>query len=88
MMTMLGAGADLPSSRGAGIFLESARAALAALLEGKRYGRDSALDLLAVDALMTFAYEHAAEHAERAADLRALAHQGVTLVAPLAPSHG
>jgi len=37
---------------------------LAALLARRETGRESALDLLAVDALVTYAFEHAAEQGE------------------------
>ena len=88
MIAMLGARADALSDRGAEVFLDAARSALAALLAERRFDRDGALDLLAIDALMTFAYEHAAEHVRTIAELDALTRRGVALVAPLAPSHG
>jgi hypothetical protein len=88
MLELIGSGAELSADRGADVFLETAQKSLAALLSEQKFDRDGALDLLAIDALMTFAYEHAAEHAATAASLDALTHRGVELMKPLVPSHG
>jgi len=82
--------ADLHASaeRGADVFLAAAGASLARVLEERRFGRDGALDLLAVDALMTFAFEHAAERGTGVEGLEALTRRGVAAIAPLAAAHG
>ena len=53
---------------------------LAALLAAGRTGRETALDLLAADALVTYAFEHASESA---ADLDGAAAAAMTRIAAL-----
>lgn len=84
---LLGARADAPARDAHAVFLGVARETLAGILARRRFERDGALDLLAADALMTFAYEHAAEQGAAASDLSDLAHRGATAVAPLALTH-
>jgi hypothetical protein len=87
MLAILGTRADAPTDRAAEALLDAAQSELRRLLEQRQFARDGALDLLAVDALMTFAYEHGAERAGTSADLDALTRRGVAAVAPLA-AHG
>ena len=47
------------ASRAADVCLSAAGRALESLLEEKRFAREHAADLLAIDALTTYAYEHA-----------------------------
>jgi hypothetical protein len=69
MLRSLDGDADIDASRTAEICLQAARRSLAALVAAGRFGRDSALDLLAIDALTTCAFEHASEVAASVDDL-------------------
>ena len=65
--------------------LGAAREAMAALLQDGCLTRPSALDLLAVDALVTYAFESAADEPQR---IDALAHHALATIAALAePYH-
>lgn len=57
---------------------------LGALLSAPSAGRETALDLLAVDALVTYAFEHAAE----SADLDAEAAEAMRRIAVLGAQYG
>ena len=87
ILAILGSRADTPVAGGAEALLDAAQSELRRLLEQRQFGRDGALDLLAIDALMTFAYEQGAERGGTSADLDALTRRGVAAVAPLA-AHG
>jgi hypothetical protein len=76
VLALLGADADQSSSRAGEVCLAAARRSLDQLLAAGRYGRDSALDLLAVDALTTFAFEYASEAAAGATEIKHLAMDG------------
>lgn len=52
---------DQPAGRVPEACLAAAEATLATLLHGRRFARDGALDLLAADALMTYAFEASGE---------------------------
>ena len=84
---LLGPRADASAREAHRVFLATAHEALDEILSARRFRREGALDLLAVDALMTFAYENAAEQGMSAAELTDLARHGVATVAPLAPTH-
>lgn len=62
----------------------AAEALLARLVGGREAGRETALDLLAVDALVTYAFEHAAS----AADLDAEAAGAMRRIAALGARDG
>lgn len=80
----LGPDADTDASRTADVCLAAATRCLDALLSASRFERDSAIDLLTVDALTTYAFEHASESAQSADDVAALAQQGTRLLGQLA----
>jgi hypothetical protein len=63
MLAAVGASASEPEDRTAEICISAAAAVLQALLDERRYSRDSAIDLLTADALMTYAFEHASRTA-------------------------
>ena len=84
ILELVGGSADLPAAGATTVFIETARDTLQQLLDNGQYGRDGALDLLAADALMTYAYEHAAERAS-VADLKAVALSGATRIGTLSP---
>lgn len=78
VLVALGPEAHLPESRVSEVCLAAAARALDGLLADARFTRDSALELLAIDALTTYAFEHGSESAgER--ELEALATHGVHL---------
>jgi hypothetical protein len=83
LLTVLGPDADSDESRTAEICLTAAARALDALLSGGRFARDSALELLVIDALTTYAYEHASLQPNSGAALEALAHRGTQLLGQL-----
>ena len=60
--TVLGAALDEPQERVTELFLAAGERLLAGLLRGDRTSRDSALDLLTADALVTYAFEAAGTH--------------------------
>jgi hypothetical protein len=67
----------------------AAESLLASLLAGRETGRETALDLLAADALVTYAFEHAAEsgddlEAKATAVMQRIAGIGVRFAAPAA----
>lgn len=59
MLEFLGEDIAGDASRTADLCLAAAERALRDLVSAGRFGRDSALDLLAIDALTTYAFEHA-----------------------------
>lgn len=84
MLSLLGDDARRDATEVAEACLAAASRALAALLRAGRFGRDSALDLLAVDALTTFAFEHASERARDARDLLTFSDDGAHRLGRLA----
>lgn len=76
MLTALGRDADAPESRAGQLCLEAASRALDTLLSANRFGRDDALDLLAIDALATLGFEHASEVAGSDEQMTVLAKRG------------
>ena len=83
MRGMLGGEADKDASQAGPVCLAAARRALDALLSQERYERSTALDLLAIDALMTFGFEHAGSSLPPAA-IAELAKIGSTSIGQLA----
>lgn len=83
VIAALGEGAHQPVARAAAVCLETAERELGALLAARRFGREGAGDLLAVDALVTYAYEHAAESGAAVAELEQLAKSGATRLGQL-----
>jgi hypothetical protein len=59
VLSLLGPDADAEEGRTAGACLAAAARALEALVEEKHFARDHAAELLAIDALTTYAFEHA-----------------------------
>jgi hypothetical protein len=82
MLALLGADADQGVERAGELCLAAATRSLDGLLAAGRYGRDSALHLLAIDALTTYAFEHACESGNPDA-VRALAHDGARAMSQL-----
>ena len=80
----LGDDAESPRQRAPEVCLAAATRLLRSLLENRRFARDSAIDLLAVDALMTYAYEFAALSPADAGALAALTRSGMRTVGSLA----
>jgi hypothetical protein len=84
MLSFLGGDASRDASEVAEACLAAASRALATLLEAQRFGRDSALDLLAVDALTTFAFAHASEGAGTESELLRFSDEGARRLGRLA----
>jgi hypothetical protein len=84
ILAALGPDADAKESRTAELCLASAARALDALLSENRFGRDTALELLAIDALTTLAFEYASQTAASQEDLAALATQSARTLGQLA----
>jgi hypothetical protein len=82
MRGMLGSDAKADVSRTATVCLAAAHGALAAMLSQERFERSAALDLLAIDALMTFGFEHAGSVSTPDA-IAALAKNGSTSIGQL-----
>lgn len=87
VMAALGADADADVSQTTAACMNAAGRSLQALLAEQRFGRDGALELLAVDALATYAYEHASDP-EGSEDLEAAAEYGVHLIGQLVAPRG
>ena len=87
ILTLLGADAEQGAERAGELCLAAATRSLEGLLAGGRYGRDSALHLLAIDALTTYAFEHACESGTPDA-VRALAIDGARAVSQLSIARG
>jgi hypothetical protein len=61
ILVALGADSEAPAARTAELCLAAAQRSLAALIDAGRFAREYALELLAIDALTTFAFDHASE---------------------------
>jgi uncharacterized membrane protein len=81
MIAALGSGADEDESLTPDVCVRAAARALENLVTDARYGRESALDLLAIDALTTHAFEYASERAP--AEIDRVASSCARLLAPL-----
>jgi hypothetical protein len=71
VLAALGSDADADQSHTATLCLAAAERALKALIVEGRFARENAPDLLAIDALTTYAFEHASDPKSRE-DLDAL----------------
>jgi len=83
VFAVLGRDADADEARTADICLLAAARALDGLLSENRFDRESALDLLAIDALTTYAYEYASQTRDSEKALQALAERGSQLLGQL-----
>ncbi len=88
VLDILGGDGDQAGARTGELCLAAATRSLEELLADARYGRDGALHLLAIDALMTFAFEHAGESDATPEALRKLASHGARTMAQLATARG
>lgn len=84
VLAALGRDADAPESRTAELCLAAAARSLDELLAEGRFGRESALDLLTIDALATYAFEHGSEAAASDEELATLAKRGAHVLGQLA----
>lgn len=76
------------ASRTAELCLVAAERALRSLVGTGRFGRDSALDLLAIDALTTYAFEHASLSGISEPELLRFTERGARLLGQLAVQRG
>jgi hypothetical protein len=83
VLVLLGSDADADEARAADVCLEAAARALEGLLSENRFARESAVELLAIDALTTYAYEHASLTPGSATRLAALTERGTQLLGQL-----
>lgn len=88
VLALLGKNAGEPAGRTGELCIVAATRSLGDLLAREQYGRDSALPLLAIDALTTFAFEHASEAGGSPDALRALAQHGAHTMSHLAAQRG
>lgn len=85
VLAALGTDANAEDAQTTEVCLHAAARALRAIIEARRFDRPGALDLLVVDALTTYAYEHAsAAHI----DLDRAATTGLREFGEIAASHG
>jgi uncharacterized membrane protein len=84
MLAFLGDDARRDATEAGEACLSAAVRALETLLQAGRFERDSALDLLAVDALTTFAFAHASERARSERELREFSDDGARRLGRLA----
>jgi hypothetical protein len=83
MLLALGNDAGGPDTRTSDACLAAAARTLEGLLSAHRFARDSALELLAIDALTTCAFEHASQTSASERELESLAERGTRLLAQL-----
>jgi uncharacterized membrane protein len=76
VLSALGSDAARDASEVAETCLTAAARELNALLAAGRFARDSAIDLLAIDALTTYAFENASESARDERDLLEFSERG------------
>ena len=88
MIEFLGTDVSGDASKTADICLGAAERALRGLVAEARFGRDSALDLLAIDALTTYAFEHASLSGISEPELLRFTERGARLLGQLAVSNG
>lgn len=84
ILEALGSDGDAPEPRAADACLAAAARLLEALLSDRRFERSSAVDLLTIDALMTYAFEHAAVSGATHEELDSLTRRGAHMVGRLA----
>lgn len=82
---MLGDDAGVEEAQTTEVCLRAAAREIRAIIDARRFDRAGALDLLVVDALTTYAYEHAS--ATRL-DLDRAANNGLRQFGEIAASHG
>lgn len=87
MVEFLGDDASGEASDAAELCLGAAERALANLVAAGRFGRDDALDLLAIDALTTYAFEHASMSATSDRELLRFTERGAQVIGRLAVQH-
>lgn len=83
VLALLGPDAQADEGQTAEICLVAAARALDGLLSENRFARESAVELLAIDALTTYAYEYASQARESDKKLHALAARGTQLLGQL-----
>jgi hypothetical protein len=88
MFEFLGDDLDGEAARTADLCLQAAERALGGLVAEERFGRDSALDLLAIDALTTYAFEHASLSSISEQELLRFTERGARVLGKLAVTHG
>lgn len=88
MFEFLGEDVSSDAKETAELCLAAAERALSDLVETGRFGRDSALDLLAIDALTTYAFEHASKSSISEPELLRFTERGAQLLGRLTMQHG
>lgn len=88
MFEFLGASVSSDAQNTGELCLAAAERALRELVEAGRFGRDSALDLLAIDALTTYAFEHASASSISEPELLRFTERGAQLLGRLTMQHG
>jgi hypothetical protein len=83
LLSALGSDADADESTTAERCLAAAARLLDGLLAEHRFGRESALDLLTVDALTTYAFEHASHAGASRDELEAFARRAAQALGQL-----
>jgi hypothetical protein len=87
VLAALGADADAPASATARHCLDAAERLLSRIVAEERFARDSAVDLLTVDALTTYALEHASSVLTERVDLTDFARRGTQALGKLSEQH-
>jgi hypothetical protein len=85
VIELVGRDGNRPVENTPQVCLAAASSHLASIVGQRRYGRESALDLLAVDALVTYAFEHAS--AVSGVELERLSRDAISRLGALTPSH-
>ncbi|HJQ20940.1 MAG TPA: hypothetical protein VJ867_11370 [Gemmatimonadaceae bacterium] len=88
MTTLIGAGGSEPESRTAAVCIDSAVRGLEQLVRDARFAREDASQLLAIDALTTLAFEHAAQTAATAGAIGDAAEQSARALGTITDVRG
>ena len=85
VLALVGRNGEGPAEATPQVCLTAAASHLASIIGQQRYGRESALDLLAVDALVTYAFEYAS--AANGIELDPLSRDAIAQIGALTPAH-
>lgn len=87
VLAALGAEADAPERETAQRCLNAAERLLSSIVAEERFSRDGAVDLLTVDALTTYALEHASSVVKERSELMDFARRGTQALGRLSEQH-
>lgn len=87
LSALLGSDAEAPAAEATRILVAASQRTLGQLVSARRFTREGALDLLAADAFMTYAFEHAAASGMAAEALGQQASRAAAAVGQILRTH-